>query len=239
MCSRPSGFWQDNGGERMNDKKLLFRNPVTLLFLGVAPALGSSATVPGALGMSAAVLGVLLLSALVLGLLRTLIPSGARLPAAVLVVAGFAAAAQMLLHAYLPGAFEMIGFWAAILAVDLMLFAAAENALEAGLVRGLVNALLCGLIFAVFVLILALIREILGAGTLMGETLEALDGFRIPLLAKSAGGLILFAILLAVVNRIFPAQSGAGALGRAAAGLPAEPVEETDEAEEEKEAEEA
>ena len=220
----------------MNDKKLLFRNPVTLLFLGAVPALGASATVQGALGMSAAVLGVLLLSALVLGLLRNLLPSGARLPAAVLVVAGFASAAQMLLHAFLPGAYEMLGFWAAILAVDLMLFAAAENAVESGLVKGLVNALLCGLIFAAFVLILALIREILGAGTLLGETVEALDGFKIPLLAKGTGGLVLFAILLAIVNLICPAQSGAGPLGRAAAGLAPEPVEE---AEEEKEAEEA
>ena len=77
----------------MNDRKLLFQNPVTLLFLGVVPALGASVSVQGALGMSAAVIGVLLCSALVLGLLRGLIPSEAKLPAAVLVVAGFASAA--------------------------------------------------------------------------------------------------------------------------------------------------
>ena len=112
----------------MNDRKLLYQNPVTLLFLGAVPALGASVSVQGALGMSAAVIGVLLLSALVLGALRGLIPSGARLFAAVIVVAGFASAAQLLLHAFLPSAYEMLGFWAAILAVDLMLFAAAEDA---------------------------------------------------------------------------------------------------------------
>lgn len=203
----------------MKDRKLLFQNPVTLLFLGVVPALGASVSVQGALGMSAAVMGVLLLSSLVLGLLRSLIPSGARLPAAILVVAGFASAAQQLLHAFLPSAFEMLGFWAAVLAVDLMLFAAAEDAADFGLGKGLLNALACGVIFAVFVLILAAIRELFGAASLAGNPVEALEAYKIPLLCQSSGGLVIFAILLAVVNALCPAQGGAGPLSRAAAGL--------------------
>lgn len=203
----------------MKEKKLLFQNPVTLLFLGVVPALGASVSVQGALGMSAAVMGVLLLSSLVLGLLRLLIPSGARLPAAILVVAGFASAAQLLLHAFMPSAFEMLGFWAAILAVDLMLFAAMENVADFGLGKGLLNALACGVIFAVFVLILAAIRELFGAASLSGNPVEALEAYKIPLLCQSSGGLIVYAILLAVVNALCPAQGGAGALSLAAAGL--------------------
>ena len=203
----------------MNDRKLLFQNPVTLLFLGVVPALGASATVQGALGMSAAVIGVLLCSALVLGLFKPLIPAGARLPAAVIVVAGFATAAQLLLHAFLPSTYEMLGFWAAILAVDLLMFAAAEDASEFGLGKGLVNALLCGVIFAVFTLILASIRELFGAATFAGNPVEALEAYKIPLLGKASGGLVVFAILLAVVNRIFSVPSEAGPLSFSAAGL--------------------
>ena len=202
----------------MNERKLLFQNPVTLLFLGVVPALGASVSVQGALGMSAAVVGVLLCSALVLGLLRGLIPAVARLCAAVLTVAGFASAAQLLLHALLPSAYEMLGFYAAILAVDLMLFAAAEDALDFGLGKALLNALLCGVIFAVFTLVLALIRELFGAASFAGTPVEALAAYKIPLLCKSSGGLVVFAILLAVVNRICPARD-LGALSRAAAGL--------------------
>lgn len=203
----------------MNDRKPLYQNPVTLLFLGAVPALGASVSVQAALGMSAAVLGVLLLSALVLGLLRGLIPAGAKLPAAVLVVAGFASAAQLLLRALLPAAWQMLGFWAAILAVDLLLFAAAEDALDLPFGRALLNAVLCGLIFAVFVLILAALRELFGAAAFAGAPVEALEPYRIPLLLKSSGGMILFAILLAIVNRLFPAQDALGSLSRAAAGL--------------------
>ena len=203
----------------MNERKLLFQNPATLLFLGAVPALGASADLRAALGMGAAVLGVLLLSALILGLLRNLIPSGARLPAALLVVAGCASAAQLLLHALLPSAWEMLGFYAAVLAVDLMLFASAEDALDFPLGKSLCSALISGLIFAVFVLLLAAIRELFGAASLCGNPIEALEPYKITLLTKVTGGLFVFAILLAVVNRLFPAQDGAGSLSRAAAGL--------------------
>lgn len=203
----------------MNERKLLFQNPVTLLFLGTVPALGASADLRGALGMSAAVMGVLLVSALVLGLLRKLIPAEAKLPAAVLVVAGCASAAQLLLHALLPAVWEMLGFYAAVLAVDLMLFAAAEDAVDFGLGKGLCSAFVSGLIFAAFVLLLALLRELFGAAALCGRPVEALAPYKIPLLTKASGGLVVYAILLAVVNRLCPAQGGAGPVSRAAAGL--------------------
>ena len=203
----------------MNDRKLLFQNPATLLFLGAVPALGASADLRAAFGMSAAVLGVLLLSALILGLLRNLIPSEAKLPAALRVVAGCASAAQLLLHAFLPAAWQMLGFYAAVLAVDLMLFASAEDALDFPLGKSLCSALISGLIFAVFVLLFAAIRELFGAASICGNPIEALAPYKITLLTKTTGGLFVFAILLAVVNRLFPAQAAAGSLSRAAAGL--------------------
>ena len=75
------------------------------------------------------------------------------------------------------------------------------------------------MIFAVFVLILAAIRELFGAAALGGRAVEALEAYKIPLLLKSSGGLVVFAILLAIVNKLCPAQDGAGPLSRAAAGL--------------------
>ena len=206
-------------------KNLLYCNPVTLLFLGAAPALAASTDVRAALGMSAAVLCVLLCSALVLGLLRKLIPAEAKFGAALLVVAGFASMAQLLLQAFLPSAWAMLGFYAAILGVDLMLFGNAENALDEGLGKGLVSALVSGLCFAVFVLILAAIRELFGAASFAGNPVEALKDYKIGTLTQASGGLCVFAILLAVVNRIFPSENGMGALTRAAIGFDTEEKE--------------
>ena len=194
-------------------------HPVTLLFLGAVPALAASADVRAALGMSLAVLLVLLCSTLLLGLLRKLIPSEAKLPAAVLTVAGFASMAQLLLNAFLPTAAAMLGLYLAVLAVDLMIFSAAETALDEGLGTALGRAVLTAVCFAVFALILAALREIFGAASFAGHEIAALKAYRIPLLLQSSGGLILYSILLAVVNRIFPAGQAQGELTRAAVGL--------------------
>ena len=192
-------------------KKILNCNPVLLLFLGAAPALASSVSVTGALGMGIAVLGVLLCSALVLGLLRNLIPEDAKFCAALIVVAGFASMAQLLLHAFLPSAYAMLGFYAAVLGVDLMLFGSAEKALDEGLGKSLMNALVSGLCFLVFILILAAIRELFGSASFAGNAVDGLKDIKIALLSQPSGGLFVFGILLAVVNKLFPSTEGAGA----------------------------
>ena len=207
------------------NKKLLYGNPVTLLFLGAVPALAASTDVRAALGMSAAVLGVLLCSALVLGLLRKLIPAEAKFGAALLVVAGFGSMAQLLLQAFLPSAWAMLGFYAAVLGVDLMLFGNAENALDEGLGKGLASALVSGLCFAVFVLILAAIRELFGAASFAGNPVEALNDYKIGTLTKASGGLCVFAVLLTVVNRLFPSTNGMGEMTRASIGFDSEEKE--------------
>ena len=202
----------------MKNDKLLFRNPAAVLFLGAAPALGASTDVRAALAMSVAVLVVLLCSSLLLGLIRKLLPREAFLAAAMLVVAGFASAAQLLLQAFVPSVYEMLGFYAAILAVDLLLFAGAECAEEQGLGKALVNALLSGLIFTVFVLLLAGIRELFGSASFAGQSVEALKNIRINVLTQASGGLIVFAILLAVVNALCPAALSLDRLSSLAVG---------------------
>ena len=209
----------------MKNRKLLFTNPVTLLFLGAAPALAASTDVRAALGMSAAVMAVLLCSALVLGLIRRLLPEEALLPAALLVVAGFASMAQLLLQALLPNVFSMLGFYVAVLAVDLMLFGSAEDAADFGLGKGLLSAMENGFCFAVFVLLMAAIRELFGSASFAGAPIEFLKPFKNALLTQTPGGLIVFSILLAVMNKLFPGREETGKNTAAAVDFPVEEKE--------------
>ena len=209
----------------MKERKLLFQNPVTLLFLGAAPALAASIDVRAALGMSIAVMAVLLCSTLVLGLVRRLLPKEALLPAAVIVVAGFASMTQLLLEALLPTAFQMLGIYVAVLAADLMAFGACEDAADFGLGKGLLSALEDGFCFAVFVLLLAALRELFGAASFAGAPVEFLKPFRISLLTSAPGGLILFSLLLALFNKFFPAREEAGRNTSAAVAFPVEEKE--------------
>ena len=201
-----------------------FIHPVTVLFLAAAPILAASATVLGALGMSLAVLGVMLCSLLLLALLRRIIPAEAKLPAALLTIAGFAAIAQMLMNAFVPAAASSLGMYLAILASDLLIFSYAEQTLDKGL-KPVVGANAAVALFLLFCFVLAALREIFGAASFAGNEIAALKDYRIPLLTKPTGGLILFAVLLAVVNRLFPSQDVSGDLTRAAVGLAPEDKE--------------
>ncbi len=209
----------------MKNRKLLFQNPITLLFLGAAPALASSVDVRAALGMSLAVMAVLLCSALVLGLLRKLIPAQALLAAVVLAVAGFASMAQLLLQALLPSVFSMLGPYVAVLAVDLMIFGAAEDAADFGLGKGLLSAMENGFAFAVFTLVLAAIRELFGSASFAGAPVAFLEPYKNALLTQTSGGLIVFSLLLAVYNKLFPAREETGRNTAAAVDFPVEEKE--------------
>ncbi len=197
-------------------------HPVTVLFLGAAPALAASADVRAALGMSLAVCLVLFLSVLLLSLLKKWLPAEAKLPAVVLTVAGFASMTQLLLSALLPNVAAMLGLYLAVLGVDLLLFSFGEEAVDEPLNATLGRAAASVACFLVFVTVLAALRELFGSASFFGNEIAALKACRIPLLAQPAGGLILFAILLAVVNKLFPGEAVKGAKTRAAVGLEAE-----------------
>lgn len=206
--------------ERETGKRSLAADPVLLLFLGACPALGAAADVRGALGMACAVMIVLVLSSLILGLLRRLIPAPARLPAAVLVSAGLASAVQLLMNAFLPSVFHMLGLYLAVIAVDLLVFGVAEESMERGLGRGPLASLLCALCFAAAVLVLAAVREVFGSASFAGRAIPALESYRIPLLTQASGGLLVFSFLLAVINAIRPGRATMpGGLTAAAVGL--------------------
>ena len=191
--------------ECKNSPKLLEAigaNPVLVLFLGACPALALTADVRSALAIGLAVLAVMLLSSLVIGALRKLIPQSARLAAGVLVTAAFAAAADMLMNAYLPGTYKMMSLYLAVVAVDLLAFGSAENAAKAGLGKGLANALLTGIYFTVVVLVVAAVRELFGAGSFAGNEIAFLKDHAVPLLSQASGGFMILAFAAAVVNKL-------------------------------------
>jgi hypothetical protein len=58
----------------------------------------------------------------------------------------------------------------------------------------------------VCVLLLAALRELFGAASIAGTPVELLKACKISALGEVSGGLILFAILLALVQALFPAR---------------------------------
>ena len=170
-----------------------------ILLLGACPAMGATTTVLGAAGIGIAVLAVMLLSCILLTALKKAIPECARVPAAVLVIAGFASLVQMVMNAFLPEMYQLMGVYAAVVAVDLLVFGVVEenNASVAAAIK-------TGLRFVVIVLIMGVIREVLGSASIAGVELAFLANYKIPLLTKAPGGFIVLAIVAGVVSKLHP-----------------------------------
>lgn len=202
----------------MKDNKMrasIARNPVLVLFLGACPAMASTGKVLSALGMGLAVLLVLLGSGVLIAALRRVIPERARIGANVVIIAGVASVVQLLMHALLPSVYQMLGVYLAVTAVSLLAFHTAENSCSVG--AAALDSLITGLLFTLALFVMAAVRELFGLGSFAGMGIPFLQRHTIATLTQAHGGFVVFAILIAVIHRIWPAQSGAETTGFACA----------------------
>ncbi len=185
-------------------KKSVAGNPLLILLLGACTAMGATTTLLGAVAMGVAALIVMVLSALVINALKKVIPQCARIPAVVIIVTGFVSIVQMLMNAFLPEVYQMLGIYVAVAAVDLLIF---DTANEACVVRAVKN----GLRFLVVLVIMGLIREVLGSGSVAGFDIPFLADYTIPVLNKAPGGFIVLSIVAGIISKLHPtcaAKSG-------------------------------
>ena len=182
---------------------LLKENPVLVLVLGTCPTLAMSVSVINAIAMGLAATAVLFCSNMVISLLRNLIPDTVRIPCYIVVIAGFVTLVQMLMEAYLPELYEMLGVYLALIVVNCIILGRAEmfankhNVLESAL-----DGLGMGAGFTLALLAMATVREVLGNGSFAGMKIGFMQNFKIPILTAPPGGFLVFGCLIALVAYI-------------------------------------
>lgn len=160
----------------MNENKLraaIAQNPVLVLLLGACPALAATTAVLPALTLGVTALAVMLLASLFSSLIKKLLPENTLFIAQFMLVAGFASMAQLLLNAWLPKVYNMLGVYAALLAVDALIFSESERAAQQSVGAALKDSFLTGLGFIAALFVTAAIREIFGAAALPGSRLTS------------------------------------------------------------------
>ncbi len=181
-------------------KGLVAENPVLRLCLGTCPALAVTTSVMGGLGMGLAATAVLLCSNIVISLLRKVIPQRVRIPAYITIIAGFVTIVQMLVQAFLPAINQSLGIYLPLIVVNCIILGRAEAfASKKPILLSAVDGLGMGFGFTLALTLMGSIRELLGAGTLLG----------IPFLQKpmlifimAPGGFFVFGMLIAAANAI-------------------------------------
>lgn len=190
-------------------KGLIMENPVLILVLGTCPTLATTTTIISAFSMGLAATVVLVCSNIVISALRKVIPEVVRIPCYIVIIAGFVTAVQMLLQAFLPPIYEMLGVYLALIVVNCIILGRAEMfARKNGVVDSAIDGLGMGLGFLLALLIMSFIREVFGAGTFCGIAIPFMDMFKIPILVQSPGGFLVFGIVIAVMNKITERRGG-------------------------------
>ena len=88
---------------------------ILVLVLGTCPTLATTTNVAGAFGMGLAALAVLVCSNILISLLRKIIPDTVRIPCYIVIIAGFVTIVEMIVHAYFPALYEMLGVYLALI----------------------------------------------------------------------------------------------------------------------------
>ncbi len=181
-------------------KGLLKENPVFVLILGTCPALATTTGVVGAFGMGVAALAVLLCSNVLISLLRKIIPDNVRIPCYIVVIAGFVTMVQMVVQAYFPALYEMLGVYLPLITVNCIILGRAEMfASKNSVGKSALDGIGMGVGFTLALVAMATVREVFGAASFAGIAIPFLEAYKIEVLVKAPGGMMVYGFLIALV----------------------------------------
>jgi Na+-transporting NADH:ubiquinone oxidoreductase subunit D len=189
-----NGVWRDH--------------PIFSMILGICSALAVSNTVANALAMGAGVTFVLLATALLISLLRPLIPSRVRMITYMIVIATFVIVVDRVLKATFPDISQAIGPYVGLIITNCIIMGRAEAFYsQNGLGQSLLDAAANGFGYTYTLVVIAIVREALGFGTILGIQIMP-DGFT-PwvVMAMAPGAFFVLAVFIWITRTLAKTDS--------------------------------
>ncbi|KOA21458.1 electron transport complex subunit RnfE [Clostridium homopropionicum DSM 5847] len=177
-------------------------NVIFVQVLAMCPTLAVTSSAQNGIGMGLASTVVLIGANLVISLLRNVIPDKVRIPAFIVVIAGFVTLLQFLLAGFVPALNKSLGIFIPLIVVNCVILGRAEAyASKNGPISSIFDGLGQGLGFTVALGIIGMVRELLGTGKVFGAQLvpKAVDPALIFILAP--GAFITLGIMMAIMNQ--------------------------------------
>lgn len=186
----------------------IFRdNPIFIIMLGLCPTLAVSTQVWNAIGMGLGVIFVLVGSNIFISLLKKVIPDSIRIPSYIVIIASFVTILEMLMHAYMIDLYNALGIYLSLIVVNCIILGRAEAfASKNSVLDSALDGLGMGLGFTLGLILIALIREVVGSGTItlinLGElkiqfVIPYYSSSPIKIIALSSGALLVMGYLKA------------------------------------------
>ncbi len=126
---------------RLLKNGILTENPTFVLVLGLCPTLAVTTSASNGFGMGLAAMAVLMGSNVMISMIRKFIPDEIRIPAFIVVIAGFVTITQLLISAYAPALDKSLGIFIPLIVVNCIILARAE---AFAFKNGVIDSLLTG-----------------------------------------------------------------------------------------------
>lgn len=183
-------------------------NPTFRLVLGMCSTLAITTAVVNGIGMGLAATLVLTGSNVIISLLRNLIPKEIRIPAYVVVIATFTTIVDKTMAAATPDLHQVLGIFIPLIVVNCIVLARAEAfASKRNVAESTIDGLGMGMGYTLALLLVCVIREFLGTGTLLQAKDFGFAGFHffpedmgVKLLILPPGAFLTLGMLLAGMN---------------------------------------
>jgi len=184
-----AGIWKDN--------------PVFVMMLGLCPVLAVTNSVLNSLAMGIASIFVLVCSNALVSMLRNFIPKQVRITTYIIIIATFVTLVDYMIQAISLDLYNRLGAFIQLIVVNCLILGRAEAyASKNGVIKSAVSALGMGLGFTLALVMLGSVRELLGAGQLLGYQVFSTQFEPWVVMILPPGGFIVLGCWLLLINYI-------------------------------------
>jgi len=178
---------------------LIRENPLLILMIGLCSSLAVTTSVDNGIGMGLSMTFVLLMSELVISAFRKLIPDSIRIPIFIIVIAAFTTVIDYVLKAWFPGLSKAMGVFIPLIVVNCIIMGRVEGFASKRPLRDcLADSLGMGLGYTWVLAGIALVRELLGNGTILNYQVMPLNYKPVLFFILPPGGFFVFALFIAL-----------------------------------------
>lgn len=176
---------------------IIYENPLLMLMIGLCSALAVTSSVANGIGMGLAMTFVLLFSEIFISLFRKAIPSSARMPIFIIIIAAFTTMVDLVMKAYFPELSKSMGVFIPLIVVNCIIMGRVEAfASKQKLMPAIFDSFGMGLGYTWVMVGIAAVREILGNGTFAGMQVMPQSYQPILFFILPPGGFLVFGLFI-------------------------------------------
>ena len=183
------GLWKDH--------------PVFRQLLGMCPTLAVTTSALNGLSMGLAVIFVMFFSCMVVSLIKKIVPNQVRIAVYTVIIATFVTIVDIFFKAQFPDISRALGPYLPLIIVNCIILGRCEVFASKNKVRAsIMDALGMGIGFSWGLFLLGSIRELFGAGTILGVRLMPVGYRNLVVMILPAGAFLVLGFLVAAMNKI-------------------------------------